>query len=266
VVSARGVTPLSRRLDHVGVLARSAADAAALLDVLAGFDPDCPESRAAPRGERVAPAVAGATIGVVREFAAPAVEPAVAGAFAAALEVLQGLGCRIAGIELGGYDAGKARRAGLLAVEAEAAVVHDAHRQAAPEEFSPALRRMLDYGRNAGAPQLVRAWWRIAEAGAALRCQFRAVDIIATPTTPQPAFPFDAPVPANQADLTALANFAGCPAISMPMGCDPSGLPLGLQLIAAPFEEARLLALADAYESAAGHRMLPPPPFGAATS
>jgi aspartyl-tRNA(Asn)/glutamyl-tRNA(Gln) amidotransferase subunit A len=266
LVSPRGVHPLSRRLDHVGVLARDVTDAALVLQALAGFDPESPDSRKPPRRTNLVAGlgdgVAGMTIGVASEFASVAVEPAVARAFGAALDSLRGLGCLLREIDLARYDPTRARRAGLLVIEAEAAAIYATQFDAAPDAFSPALRGMLDYGRNTAVPRLVEALYCVEEAGETLRRRCAAVDALVTPTVPQAAFPFGTAAPVNQADFCAVANFAGCPAISVPMGCDERGLPLGLQIIAAPFAERRLIALARAFEQAAGGAVLPPPPYG----
>ncbi|MGE0849710.1 MAG: amidase family protein [Hyphomicrobiaceae bacterium] len=59
-----------------------------------------------------------------------------------------------------------------------------------------------------------------------------------------------------------LANMAGCPAIGLPMGMSADGLPLGLQFMAPVGEDKRALAIASAYEAAAGWKLLPPSPYG----
>jgi aspartyl-tRNA(Asn)/glutamyl-tRNA(Gln) amidotransferase subunit A len=81
---------------------------------------------------------------------------------------------------------------------------------------------------------------------------FLDVDVLLTPTTPQPAFPFGAPVPANQADLTSFANFAGIPALSLPMGLSADGLPLGLQLLGPIGSDLQLMALGQWIEAELG--------------
>ncbi len=92
LISTRGVVPLSYRLDHAGPLARTVADAATLLEVLAGFDPRCAESRRGPDGgfDSVrAGAPRGREARRRQQFRRRAVEPAVAAAFKAALDQLR---------------------------------------------------------------------------------------------------------------------------------------------------------------------------------
>ena len=83
---------------------------------------------------------------------------------------------------------------------------------------------------------------------------FEHVDLIVGPTTPTAAFKLgeklDDPLAMYLGDLfTVTANLAGLPAISLPCGLSSNGLPIGLQLLAAPFEEEKLLRAARMFES-----------------
>ena len=93
---------------------------------------------------------------------------------------------------------------------------------------------------------------------------FQQCDVIAMPTTPTPAFrlgeKLDDPLQMYLSDIyTISANLAGVPAVSLPCGYTSSHLPIGLQLLAAPFDEARLLQVAHAYEQATEWHQLRPP-------
>jgi len=88
------------------------------------------------------------------------------------------------------------------------------------------------------------------------------------PTAPTAAIPLDEDLStSDEADpdlLAATINFTGpfdltgFPALSIPCGFTPNGLPIGMQLVAAPYEEARLLAIAHAYEQSTDwHTQLP---------
>ena len=262
LVSARGVAPLSPRLDTVGPLARSAADAALLLDAMAGFDPEHPgsaEHPGAPLGHLPdREGLAGVTIAIAEELDRIEVDADVRRAFEQSVAGLERLGASVIRVELGGYEAAVARRAGFLVSEADGAVIHEQDLAAWPGAFSPEFRRMLEYGRDASAARLVKAERLIERAGFLLRRALRRADLIACPTAPRPAFPFGAPAPVDLADLTAIANFGGCPAISLPCGLASSGLPVGLQLIGPPFGERALLAVARAFEIARGAAPTPP--------
>jgi aspartyl-tRNA(Asn)/glutamyl-tRNA(Gln) amidotransferase subunit A len=91
---------------------------------------------------------------------------------------------------------------------------------------------------------------------------FQKVDALLTPTAPSAAFAqgekMDDPIKMYLNDLfTVPANLAGVPATSVPAGLDANGLPLGLQVIARPFDEATMLAVAQVLEQAAGFTTLP---------
>jgi len=262
-VSTRGVVPLSFTLDHVGPLARSVRDVGLLLDAITGFDPQSPDSCQAPQADPRsfvpddAPSLHGVTVGRLANIDEVEVEPGVARAFAAALDVLRGLGATVRDVRLPGYDFGKARRAGLVVTEAEAAVIHADDIIHRADRFSPMLRLMLDYGATMKASHLVAAQRLIAGIAMHARAAFAGCDVILSPHGPQTAFAFDTDVPHSQADFTAIANLMGVPALSVPMGFAPNGLPVGLHMIGWPWGEAALLRIARAYERAAGFDMRP---------
>jgi len=261
LVSTRGVVPLSRRLDHAGPLTRTVGDAALMLAALAGFDPDCAESRPAPECHYDPPGAIrldGVRLAVIENFTAETQEPAVVTTFAHTLEHLAALGAVIVPVRLPTYDVVRGRRAGFVRVEAEAAFIHGPLYEREPDRFSTEMRAYLEYGLRLPAARLLAAD-RIIEAGAAelLNC-LRDVDAIVSPATPQAAPAFDAPAPDSAGSFCILANFAGVPAISVPMGRDPHGLPLGLQVIGRMHEDARVLSIAAAYETAARLDMSPP--------
>ena len=227
-----------------------------LLAALAGFDAESPESVAPPEGWSPAPSersdLSGLRLGRLGNLTVVEQEPSVREGFAAALGSAQELGAKLVDLALTDYDPGAVRRAALLVVEAEAAFAHGQNLQATPENFSDDFHAALRFGGEAPAWRLVKAERTVAEAGAALRRLFADVDFLVTPTAPQAAFSFAAQPPDNQAEFTAMANFAGCPALSLPCGLSEDGLPLGFHLVAAPWDEANLLAVAARLEVAFG--------------
>ena len=260
LISTRGVVPLSYRFDHIGPLTRTVADAAILLRALQGFDARCVESRRRPGLPEDPPApgrLDGLRLGVPRTFEQEPPEPAVADAFRAALERLEGLGATLRPVELEGYDMVAGRRAGFLRVEVEAAHVYAAVMRDAPERISPDLRAYLDFGARASAQQLLRADRRTEQGAFALTGCFDEVDLLVSPTTPQAGFAFGGLPPENAGTYTIPANFTGGPAISVPMGRDRDGLPIGLQFIGPLDAEAPVLRAAAAFEAAAGLDMTP---------
>lgn len=250
-VSTRGTVPLCRRLDHVGPIARSARDLRLLLEVMAGYDADCAQSR----DVRFAPVDAGPLrLGIVGFGDAVDVEPGVEAAFAAGVEVLLGLGHRRVDLPAPAFPAGRARRAGLLMCESELLVEHAEAWEQRRDRFSPLLARLMAWAEERSAAELAAAEQLVDRAQVQLQQWLRDCDVLLMPTAPQRAFAFGTPAPANQADLTAYANMAGNPALSVPLPVPADELPVGLQLVGRRGDDLRLVALAEAFQDAIGWR------------
>jgi aspartyl-tRNA(Asn)/glutamyl-tRNA(Gln) amidotransferase subunit A len=263
LISTRGVIPLSYRLDHVGPLTRTVSDAALMLSELAGFDPECPDSRRGPSIDGLLPDAGrldGLKIGVLANFEDETQEPGVAAAFREAQAIFRRLGADVRQVRLPNYDVIKGRRAGFVRVEVEAAFAYGALRQSEPERFSPQMRRYIDYGDKVAATQLMRIDRQIDIAAFELHRCLEDFDAIISATTPEAAPAFGAPND-NAGAYCILANFAGAPAISVPMG-EAEGMPLGLQIICALHHDAKVLGIAAAFEAESGVQLLPPPPIG----
>lgn len=246
-ISQRGLLRVSRRLDHVGLLTRSAADLSMLFQAVSGLDPHDPQSRSVPLVHTEHSGLQ-LRLGRLVDLPALGVSAEVGAVYEQACAQLQAL-YPLQDIDLGDFDFGRARRAGLLLCEAEMLVEHADDWQTRREDFSSALQAMLGYAEGRSAAELIAAERRLDQAIPRLRQVFSQVDVLLTPTTPQVAFPWDSPVPVNQADLTAIANFAGIPALSVPAGLDPPGLPVGLQLLGPIGSDLQLMALAARIEA-----------------
>ena len=146
-------------------------------------------------------------------------------------------------IAIGSYDFGRARRAGLLIVEADLLVEHQQDWELQPQLFSAQLARFLKFGEKQPASAYAAAARVVAASHIEVARWFSHGDVMLLPTAPQTAFSFADPVPANQADFTSIANMAGIPALSLPLPCAAGALPAGLQCIAPAGAEATLLAL-----------------------
>jgi aspartyl-tRNA(Asn)/glutamyl-tRNA(Gln) amidotransferase subunit A len=264
LVSVRGVVPLAFTLDHVGPMARRAADLALLLDALAGPDADDPFSRAAPQPPQRAFAVPdtlkGLRLGRLRDldgFAGDTVHPDIAAGYEAALTLLAGLGAEIVEVTLKGYQHSAIRPKAMLVIEADLALVYAQELSETPLKFSPTFREGIAFGQQQSAPKLAAALEAIRAVKPIANALFAEVDALVTPTTPCPAFAFSQAMPKTLTAFTALANYAGAPAVSVPMGLTGDGLPMGLQVMARPWADATALAIAAAYERAADHRLRP---------
>jgi aspartyl-tRNA(Asn)/glutamyl-tRNA(Gln) amidotransferase subunit A len=221
LISTAGVVPLSWTLDRVGLLARSAEDAEAVLSVCGGA------AAVSIEAEARAP-VALAALDLSGEID---LDAEVASRFGMVIEAAESAGLPVKRISLPSYDILALRKLCLLIVEVEGFVEHEAALAADPEGFSPALSAMLHWGARQSAPKLAVAYRRLASAADQMAADLADFDAVLTPTTGGPAFPFDTTAPAGQADFTLIANIAGLAATAFPVGVGPDGLPLSAQIL-----------------------------------
>jgi Asp-tRNA(Asn)/Glu-tRNA(Gln) amidotransferase A subunit family amidase len=228
-----GVVPLSRWLDHLGLLARRVEDIETALRIVAPRL-DEPSHRAGSPWR----------LAVLRDARALGASDEVQQAFDAGLSRLADLpGVAWQEVTLQGFDLAGTRRAGLLLCEAELhPMLADLVRHR-PEALPSDLLSMMKYIERKSALDLGAAAARIARTGAQLTTLCSGFDALLLPTAPQTAFAMDQPAPANQADLTALANTSGAPAISLPLPVAAGSLPVGLQLIGHRGHDLDLLQL-----------------------
>ena len=180
-ISMQGIVPLNRRLDHVGPLTRTVADAEALLRVLTNRHPAW-TPRPAPTS------LAGRTVCVLDNFARETVAADVTESFQAALELMTRQGARIVHTTLADFDPASVRYAMFQLVEAGAAFEHGALLGREQDRFSAGLIRCIQYGRRMTAVQLLEQENRIAPAAAQMLACFETADVIASPATPHAAF------------------------------------------------------------------------------
>jgi len=253
LVSKAGVMPLVSSMDHVGPLTRSVADAAAVLQLIAGADPADPHcsTRAVPNfSARLEKPIDGLTIGVPTRFFYEDGEREVCDIVRSSLDVFEYLGARLVDIEIA--DIEQAYRAG----DATFVEIVEAHGEAMrrnPNLFSDAFRERYALVARSTADdyaeaQQFRARFRAQVAELMTRC-----DAIAVPTSTVAAAPI-ASQPASHAverrKNASIFNFTGQPAISIPCGFTAAGLPVGLMLAGRAFDDATVLQLAAAFERA----------------
>ncbi len=261
-ISRAGVYPLAWSLDHVGPMARTVADVALLLEVMAGPDPADPTTVGLPPLTRPALETSGDLRGLRlgRPEGAPwdDVEPAVAAAFAQALRTLTDLGATIQPVSL--PDADLIAATNPLIIMAEAATVHWDRLRADPDAYGPDVRTRLEAGATILAADYLRAQQARRRLIAAMRALFTTVDLLVLPTTPAAAPPIGAraialpsgPVETRLAltRFTNLFNLTGLPALSVPAGFTPDGRPVGLQIVGPADSEAMVLRVGHLYSQA----------------
>lgn len=245
-ISTRGMVPAARRLDAVGVMARSVHDLGVMLHVLGGHDPADPRSRRR-RVELALPdwEPGKLRVGLLGNLDGFGVEPGVNYAFERALMVLTHELENRRYVGFGDLPLARARRAAFFMIEAEMLVIHEKAFGDPAHPVSSELNAWLDYACGKSAADYVAADRLLDAAVVAARKLFEEIDVLVTPTTPQTAFPLEAPVPDNSGDFTCIANLAGLPAVTIPMGMTLDGLPAGMQFIGPPGSDLRLLELAE---------------------
>ena len=256
-VSRYGVIPVSWSLDTMGWMTRSVADAALLLQVLAGPDVNDPAASAAavPDYAAVLANPPPPRIGLLRRFFYDNADTETRQHTDAMAERLAQAGATVDELPLpASFDTATEDQQVIMAVEGSA--FHEPMYRRQAEDYQPRLRELIGRGLETDAVSYSRALERRQRFIYDMRELAGKVDALLTPATPTPALP----------DRTNTGNTmfqgpwtsAGLPAITIPSGLAASGLPLGLQLVGADFAEARLLAAAAWCESALAVELTPP--------
>ena len=287
-VSRYGLLAFASSLDQVGPMARSAADAALVLSVIAGSDSQDSTTSSEPVPDFLSELtgnIKGIRIGIPTSFINSGIDEEVGKAFELALNTLQNEGALLVEVDL--PHARYAIPAYYLVATAEASSnlarydgVRYGHRTSAKEietlkemyestrdeGFGAEVKRRIMLGTYVLSAGYYDAYYRKAQQVRTLLRKdyektFQSVDVIAMPTTPTPAFSLgskiDDPLQMYLGDIfTVSANLVGLPAISIPCGFvqatesnnTQKTLPIGLQLTGQMFDEATILRVADAYE------------------
>jgi aspartyl-tRNA(Asn)/glutamyl-tRNA(Gln) amidotransferase subunit A len=254
-VSARGVIPLSWSLDHVGPIATTVADAAVILQTIAGFDTGDINSEDVPVADYVAGLGSRAKklrIGVPRAYFFESLDPEIESAANQALSVLTKLGGDIREIEV---EAPTDR----TVQSAESYAYHAKHVARTPELYQGETLRRIRTGADVSATDYIHRRGELERARREIGKVFESIDVFIIPTTPVPP-PTIAKLKENPDQLrpteilllrnTRPVNVWGLPAISVPCGFTSGGLPIGLQIVGPHWGEALVLQTALSYEQA----------------
>jgi len=262
-VSLAGVFPITWTFDTVGPIARSVADLAALIGVLAGYDDRDPRSVDAPTPDYVAALDAGLDglrIGVPRNFYFDDVDDDIVTLVRAAADALAAGGADVVEIDVPGADEAVETTTGMI--RAEAYAIHRERLETEPERFGEDVRRRLALGASISGSDYAlhrehaRAWTR------SVKRTFEQVDLILTPSTGTTAPAAGSEMIETTQRLVRLTygwSLAGLPALSVPCGLSDAGLPVGLQLAAPRLREATLLRAGAAYQRETDWHLLEPP-------
>ncbi len=281
-VSRYGLVAYASSLDQIGPLTRSVADAALLLQVLAGHDrrdsssvaAPVPDYRAALGGD-----LRGLTLGLPREYFVGGLAPAVESCVRAAVERCRALGARIVDVSLPHTAYAIATYYIIATAEASANLARfdgvrygfraeggadpiDMYGRTRAQGFGSEVKRRIILGTYVLSGGYYDAYYLSAQKVRTLirrdfEQAFAACDALLAPVTPTAAYRMGEkagdPLQMYLGDLfTVTANLAGICGLSVPCGATPEGLPVGLQILGPAFREEQILRVGHAYEQAGG--------------
>ena len=266
-VSRFGVFELAASQDHVGPIARTARDAGAILQIIAGVDQRDATALPAPVPNYLDVQRAdlrGLRIGVDPAWNGYDVDDAVTAVLSKVSDVLQGLGAEL--VELRVPDVRQTVADWTPACAIEAAVAHKATYPSRRAEYGAVLAALLDRGHQLNALDYQEILVRRMIVKGQFERLLQTVDLLLTPVQPfAPLTLTTVRTLGEQPELiarlqryTAPFDMTGHPTITVPGEFDRSGLPIGFQLVGAYLRETELITTAAVFQSeTAWHRRHP---------
>jgi Asp-tRNA(Asn)/Glu-tRNA(Gln) amidotransferase A subunit family amidase len=285
LVSRAGVVPLNLGADIAGALTRTVADTAAVLQVIAGPDPNDPVTAGSAghiptsyAASLVRDGLKGARLGVLHQaYDTPTVDPEVRAVFASALDELRAAGATVVDpVEVAGLDEMRKAQTGgcnefkydlnrYLAGLGDKAPMHSLEEIVKSRKFHPSIQGRLESaekaddvpGQSAGCVSREEFRQKLRAAVLALM-DAQHLDALVYPTWSNvPRLIGDLNTPGGD-NNQLFSPSTGFPAITVPMGFTRGGtLPAGLQFFGRAWSEPTLLKLAYGYEQATHHRRPP---------
>ena len=277
-VSRYGLVAFGSSFDQIGVLAKTAEDAALVLEVIAGED-DMDSTSSHKPVEAYAQArvdAKGLRIGVPKEFFTDALDPEINTMIQGVLKKFESQGARLIELSLPHSEYALATYYILATAEASSNLarydgarygyrakgikdLNDMYIKSRSEGFGKEVKRRIMLGTYVLSAGYYDAYYRKAQKVRRLIRNdylnaFAQVNVIISPTSPVPPFKFGEkmtdPLTMYLADIyTVPMNLAGVPAISVPIGFNAQGLPIGLQLIGNLFAESTLIGASKLVEA-----------------
>ena len=254
-ISAEGVVPLSRQLDHVGPLAASVADAWLLYNALQE-----PKARVSMLPE--AGVLKGMTFGLLRNYWFDRIDEDVETTLLNTIELIRGYGATVHDVAL--PHANDIATVYLHLQLADASEYHTPTLESRPQDYTPNVRVRLEMGRYVLAEDYIRALRGRAVIAAEVDQALRGVDALLCPALAVPAPPIGAatvPIKGGTETVRSIMlrctqpfNLSGHPAISVPCGKTAAGLPVGLQLVGHKGRTPALVQAALAVEKSVGYK------------
>ena len=260
-VSLRGVFPHAPTLDHVGHFGRTARDCGLFLQGMAGYDPLDPASRDVPVPDfcaEIEGGVRGMRLGLCPDLVRVELDAAVERAFNEAVAVFRRLGAKVEMVRF--PPAERIEEAYWNIMRAEFHEVHAARMAENPDDYNESLKDHFEEGSRVHPDDYVRARREQELIRRSAMELFRTVDALLLPVFACAA----ALIETNMARinrkeypwfsvalaLTSPHNLTGFPALAIPTGLNDEGLPVAMQIVGAPWGEARVLRVAHAHEQA----------------
>ena len=266
-VSRFGVFELAATLDHIGPMTRSAADAGAMLSVIAGADDNDPTTSLEPVPNYLAGmtrGLRGLRVGFDPQWNSVGVEDGVKAVLAAALKVVADLGGDIREVKFPDPEQVIADWFPLCAMET--AVAHEATYPSRKDEYGPGLAGLIDLGRSQSGLDYQKIVLRRNDFRGRVARVFENIDLllvpataVASPTVAQMArLAEDAELISGLLRYTCPFDTTGSPTITLPAGFTPQSTPVAFQFVARPFEEELLIRAGWAFQQATDwHRQHP---------
>jgi aspartyl-tRNA(Asn)/glutamyl-tRNA(Gln) amidotransferase subunit A len=262
-VSKYGIVDLAPSLDHVGCITRSAWDAAAVLQTIAGKDPLDPttEAKETPNYAEIAEnertrSKKNFSVGIPKDYFFDYLQPEVQRVFFDFIDTIKSMDISVSDVHVSGadkiYDSWRPLRLG------ESAEIHMKWLQTRSEDYGDDVRGMLMQGTEVSAVDYIRAHKFRKELRNEFMKVLRNFDVLVMPTTPLIAPGFDEqtvdigdktfPIYQALSRNTIAFDSTGLPAINVPAGFSNNNMPVGVQIVGSSFKEEQILSLAYAYE------------------
>ena len=259
LISTFGVAPLAPSLDHIGPLTKNVEDAALLLNVMVGYDPNDPLSIKTKSVDYVQACqnnINNMKIGVCKELFFDDIDDQTHNIVQKAIEKLEGLGAKVIPIEIPSVSL--SRSVAFIMLSAEAASIHDKFLKISPLNYSGDVRSRLYLGNLFQSSHYLKAQKLRSVFINLFNKSMENIDVLISPTTPIPATKLGVDqttingknkyVNSLLPTLTTPFNLTGAPSISIPCGFTDENLPIGLQISAKSFKEENIIRVAYTYE------------------
>ena len=268
-VSRYGVFELAPTMDHVGPIARSAADCGVILQAIAGRDADDPtalQDAVPDYSARALAGVRGLRVGIDAAWNGEDVDATTQAIVSEAAAALRELGATLVDVRFPELASISADWFWNCAVEA--ALAHAATYPARRQEYGSVLSAVIEAGRSMPAIEYQKVLLRRLDLRGRVAAVFRTIDVLLIPVHPFAPLTLDVvrtlgeqpKLIAKLQRYTCPFDMTGNPTITLPGGFTPAGLPIGFQLVAGHLDEATLIRAGAAFQGITSwHRRHPIP-------